>query len=78
MCEKLGTPWEYCPRNTLRRLIGLLDKEFGLVCQFTYRLSSLVMAMDAGKGGFWNLFLDLHCCLKLSTLVEADGWVRDR
>lgn len=26
-----GSPWEYCPRSTLRRVLGLLDKEFGLV-----------------------------------------------
>ena len=26
-----GSPWEYCPRSTLKRLSGILEKEFGLV-----------------------------------------------
>ena len=26
-----GSSWEYCPRSTLKRLSGILEKEFGLV-----------------------------------------------
>ncbi|XP_019241232.1 PREDICTED: protein fluG-like [Nicotiana attenuata] len=31
MCTKSGEPWEYCPREALRRISKILKDEFGLV-----------------------------------------------
>lgn len=31
-----GVPWQYCPRDTLRRVAQALEKEFGLVSNFIF------------------------------------------
>lgn len=31
MHSKPGSPWQYCPRSTLRNVTQILEKEFGLV-----------------------------------------------
>lgn len=48
-----GTPWEYCPRSTLKRLSGILQDEFGLVMKAGFENEFYILKPKAGGSNNW-------------------------
>ncbi|CAM6088141.1 unnamed protein product [Calypogeia fissa] len=61
MCEKPGTPWAYCPRNTLRRLIELLNKEFGLELKAGFETEFYLLRKIHGVSNYEGVDSTSYC-----------------